>query len=67
MSDEDIKAIRELVPHNIHKTDRQGRPIVYLNSGKTQSVQLLQKFSHHNLMIAEVQMLEYLVKGILME
>lgn len=60
--EEDLKTIRQLVPHALHKTDKSGNPLIILNGGKTETARLREKYSDHGLMQFHLQIVEYYVK-----
>lgn len=58
---DDMKFFRENFPHNIHKADLQGHPVLYFDFGRVNLVKLKSRFSDHTLIMMHIQMLEYIV------
>lgn len=64
-ADEDLEYFRQNFPHNIHKTDLQGHPVLLFDFGKVNVEKLSQRFNNHTLMMMHIQLLEYVKKVLL--
>lgn len=53
--------LRKYIPHTLHKHDMFNHPIVYIDSSKCEILKLLDLLHKEDILLMEIQLIEYIV------